>query len=95
MVQKVKVNSSNELYDNANDGSRVYTIQANVNIIEGKMDSTDNGVVYKQDDIVANFNSWGENRLNITYQGVNVTERNDVNIAVDVFINEVKVSVKQ
>lgn len=95
MVQKVRVNSSNELYDNANDGSRVYAIQANVNIIEGKMDSTDNGIVYKQDDIVANFNSWGSNNLNITYQGVSVEERNEVNIAVDAFINEVKESAKQ
>lgn len=95
MVQKVRVNSSNELYDNANDGSRVYAIQANVNIIEGKMDSTDNGIVYKQDDIVANFNSWGSNNLNITFQGVSVSERNEINIAVDAFINEVKESVKQ
>lgn len=95
MVQKVKVNSSNELYDNANDGSRVYAIQSNVNIIEGKMDSTDNGIVYKGDDIVANFNSWGGNSLNITYQGVSVSERNEINIAVDAFINEVKESVKK
>lgn len=95
MVQKVRVNSSNELYNNANDDARVYNIQANVNVIEGKMDSTDNGIVYKQDDIVANFNSWGSNNLNITFQGVSVTERNEINIAVDAFINEVKESVKQ
>ena len=95
MVQKVRINSSNELYDNANDNARVYTIQTNVNIIGGKMDSTDNGIVYKEDDIVANFNSWGGNNLNITYQGVSVTERNEINIAVDAFINDVKESVKQ
>lgn len=95
MVQKVKVNSSNELYDNANDDARVYAIQANVNTINSRMDSTDNGIVYKGDDIVANFNSWGEDRLNITYQGVSVSERNEINVAVDIFINEVKETVKQ
>jgi hypothetical protein len=44
---------------------------------------------------VAQFNWWGGDNMNITYQGVSVTERNEINIAVDTFINEVKESVKQ
>lgn len=95
MVQKVRTKSSVELYDNKCDESRVYDIEADVHVSEGEMDSIDSGVLRKNGVQMAQFNWWGENHLNITYQGVNVTERNDVNIAVDVFINEVKVSVKQ
>lgn len=95
MVQKVRTKSSVELYDNKCDESRVYDIEADVHVSEGEMDSIDSGVLRKNGVQMAQFNWWGENHLNITYQGVNVTERNDVNIAVDVFINEVKESVKQ
>lgn len=90
MVQKVKVNSSNELYNNANDEARVYDIEANINIAEGVMNNVDSGVVKKNGVRVANFNWWDENRLNITYQGVDVAERNDINVAVDTFVKEVK-----
>lgn len=95
MVQKVKVNSSNELYDNGNEGSRVYAIEANVHISSEKANSMDGGRVFKNDEEVAQFNWWGQDSLNITYQGVSVTERNEINFAVDKFINEVKESVKQ
>lgn len=95
MVQKVKVNSSNERYNNLNDEQRVYDIESNVNIANDEVNSVDSGSVKKGGMTVAQFNWWGENHLNITYQGVDVTERNDVNIAVDAFINEVKESVKQ
>ena len=90
MVQKVKVNSSNELYNNANDEARVYDIEANINIADGVMNNVDSGVVKKNGVRVANFNWWDENRLNITYQGVDVAERNDINVAVDTFVKEVK-----
>ena len=90
MVQKVKTNSSNELYNNANDEARVYDIEANVSIVEGVMNNMESGVVKKGGMRVAGFNLWDENRLNITYQGVDVAERNDINVAVDGFINEVK-----
>lgn len=90
MIQKVKTNSSNELYNNLNDDSRVYDIEANINIADGVMNNVDSGVVKKNGVRVANFNWWDENRLNITYQGVSLEERNEINVAVDGFINEVK-----
>ena len=95
MVQKVKTKSSVELYDNKCDESRVYDIEADVNVSEGEVDSIDSGVLRKDGAQMVQFNWWGENRLNITYQGVSVSERNEINIAVDAFINEVKESVKQ
>ena len=94
MVQKVRVNSSKELYDNANDSSRVYAIEANVHIASEKANSMDGGRVFKNDEDVAQFNWWGQDSLNITYQGVSVAERNEINIAVDAFINEVKEAVR-
>ena len=95
MVQKVRILSSNELYDNANDGSRVYAIEANVHIASSKANSMDSGKVLKNDEEIAQFSWWSEDNLNITYQGVSVSERNDINIAVDTFINEVKNAVKE
>jgi hypothetical protein len=94
MVQKVKTNSSNELFNNLNDESRVYDIEANVNVADGNVNNVDGGNVRKNGFQVANFNWWSENHLNIVYQGVDVAERNSINIAVDTFINEVKESVK-
>ena len=93
MVQQIRVNSSNENYNNLNDDSRVYDIEANANIINGEVDSIDNGLIRNSEDIVANFNAWGKNNINISYQGVTLEERNEINIAVDTFINEVKESV--
>ena len=95
MVQRVKTNSSNELYNNANDTARVYDIEANVNIAEAKTRNMDSGSIRKNGELVGQFNWWEDDNLNITYQGVSVTERNEINIAVDAFINEVKVAVKQ
>lgn len=95
MVQKVRVNSSNERYNNLNDEQRVYDIEADALIVESKVTSVDGGRVMKNDESVAQFNWWGGDNMNVTYQGVSVTERNEINIAVDTFINEVKESVKQ
>ena len=95
MVQKVKVNSSNERYNNLNDEQRVYDIEADALIVDSKVTSVDGGKVMKNDEYVAQFNWWGGDNMNMTYQGVSVAERNEINFAVDKFINEVKESVKQ
>lgn len=95
MVQKVRTKSSVELYDNKSDESRGYDIEADIHVSDGEVNSMDSGVLRKDGTQIAQFNWWGENRLNITYQGVSVAERNEINIAVDAFINEVKESVKQ
>lgn len=93
MVQKVRVNSSNELYDNRSDGYRVYDIEANVHIVGAQVNSMDGGAVYKDGTVVANFNAWEEKHLNMTYMGMEVEEQNSINSAVNAFIDEVKVSV--
>lgn len=93
MVQKVKVNSSVELYDNKNDGQRVYDIESDVHISGDKVNSTDGGTVYKGEVQVAQFNSW-DNHLNVTYMGDGMDEQIGINEAVNAFIGEVKELVK-
>ena len=93
MVQKVRTNSSNERWDNRSDGSRVYDIEANVNVAALKVTGMDGGNVYRDGAHVAQFNTWEENHLNMTYMGVDAQERNSINSAVDAFIGEVKESV--
>ena len=90
MVQKVRTNSSNELYDNRSDESRVYDIEANVHIASGTVNNIDSGCVYNDGTQVANFNSWERNHLNVTYIGVEPDEQNSINAAVNAFISEVK-----
>lgn len=95
MVQKVRLISSNERYDNRNDVSRVYDIEANVHIEGTTATSMDNGGVYKEGMHVAQWNAWEQNHLNVTYMGVDSEEQNAINLAVNAFINEVKESVSE
>lgn len=93
MVQKVRVSSSIELYDNRSDASRVYDIEADVHVRGNVTNSMDGGSVTKDGVQVAQFNSWEQNHLNVTYMGVDVDEQNGINEAVNVFIGEVKADV--
>lgn len=93
MVQKVRVNSSNELYDNRSDEYRVYDIEADVHIVGTQVSSMDSGNVYRNGTHVAQFNIWENNHLNITYMAVGLEEQNGINSAVNAFIGEVKESV--
>lgn len=93
MVQKVRTNSSNEHFDNRGDEYRVYDIEADVHVVGNSARNMDGGNVYKDGSHVAQFNTWEENHLNITYMNVEVEEQNSINLAVNTFINEVKESV--
>lgn len=90
MVQRIKVNSSNERYDNKSDESRVFDIEANVVIEDGVAIGIENGLIEKDGEEVAKFSSRGSNRISISYKGVDVNERNRINEAVDLFIVDVK-----
>lgn len=93
MVQKVKVNSSVELYDNRNDSSRVYDIESNVHIDGGSVDQIDGGKVFLNGLHVASFSRWNNNHISVTYMNVSLDEQNSINAAVNGFILEVKESV--
>ena len=90
MVQKVKVNSSNELYNNLNDESRVYDIEANVHVMNNVVNNLDSGRITMNGVILATFNWWGVNSLNITYENLKAEEQIEVLNAVNVFVAEVR-----
>lgn len=90
MVQKIKTNSSNELYNNLNDESRVYDIEANVHVMNNVVNNLDSGRVTMNGVILATFNWWGVNSLNITYENLKSEEQIEVLNAVNVFVAEVR-----
>ena len=93
MVQKVRTNSSSELFDNRNDGSRVYDIESRANVVMGKLDNTDSGNVFREGLHMAQFSWMGGDRLNLTYMGVKEEEQISIISAVNAFLREVKDSV--
>ena len=90
MVQKIKTNSSNELYNNLNDESRVYDIEANVHVMNNVVNNLDSGCITMNGVILATFNWWGVNSLNITYENLKAEEQIEVLNAVNVFVAEVR-----
>ena len=90
MVQKIKTNSSNELYNNLNDESRVYDIEANVHVMNNVVNNLDSGRITMNGVILATFNWWGVNSLNITYENLKAEEQIEVLNAVNVFVAEVR-----
>lgn len=95
MVQRVKINSSNERYNNANDEARAYDIEANVRISGGVANNFDSGKVFKNEVCIASFNWWNPNNLSITCENIGLNEQVSVLEAVNVFISDVKESVSE
>lgn len=93
MVQKVKVNSSNERYNNLNDEQRAYDIEANINISNGIVTSCDSGEVIKNGKRITLFNYWDNNRLNLTYYDIELEEQCSINKLVNEFIAQVQQTV--
>lgn len=99
-MEKVTIkslNSANVRMDNSVNAERVYDITASV-IVSGQTVNDTNGEVRRKDDpsaFIANFNSYGENNLNLGYQGITPEEQLQVNAAVNAFIADVKASVAE
>lgn len=90
MVQKVKTKSSKELFDNRNDESRVYDIEAVAHVEDSKVGDIGSGRVYIGETHVADFNTWDVNNMNVTFIGVQPEERGAINEAINTFIAELK-----
>ena len=91
-VQSIALNSANVRYNNANDEKRVYDIESNVNIQGQNVNGFESGVIKKENVQVATFSMWGEN-LNPSFQGLSATEMCAVLMAINDFIESVKVKV--
>ena len=92
-VDFTKLNSANVSADNKVDESRVYDIEARVNIQGQSVNSIDSGIVKKGDVQVATFSSWGESNLNPSFNGVEAVEMCAILMAINEFIADVKAKV--
>lgn len=88
-VDFTKLNSANVTADNSVDEAKKYDITARVNINENKVDSVDSGRVVKEGVEVASFSKWGENQLNVNFNGVDVMEMCSILTEVNSFYNNV------
>ena len=87
-IQRVSLNSANVRYDNANEESRVYDIEANANINGKTVSGFDGGVVMKDGVQMATFSKWGTN-LNPNFHNLEATEMCEVLMAINDFIESV------
>lgn len=88
-VDFTKLNSANVTADNSVDEAKKYDITARVNISENKVNSVDSGRVVKEGVEVASFSKWGENQLNVNFNGVDVMEMCSILTEVNSFYNNV------
>lgn len=88
-VDFTKLNSANVTADNSVDEAKKYDITARVNINENKVNSVDSGRVVKEGAEVASFSKWGENQLNVNFNGVDVMEMCSILTEVNSFYNNV------
>ena len=94
-VDFTKLNSANISVDNHVDESRVYNINARVNLNDGNLQSIDGGVVRKGNDVIATFSSTWSNEQNVSYKGVLTREEKcDVTFAIDDFIADTKTEIE-
>ena len=88
-VDFTKLNSANVTADNSVDEAKKYDITARVNINENKVNSVDSGRVVKEGVEVASFSKWGDNQLNVNFNGVDVMEMCSILTEVNSFYNNV------
>ena len=88
-VDFTKLNSATVTADNSVDEAKKYDITARVNINENKVNSVDSGRVVKEGVEVASFSKWGENQLNVNFNGVDVMEMCSILTEVNSFYNNV------
>lgn len=84
-----KLNSANVAADNSVDTSKVYDINANVNINGDRVNNIEGGVVMKGEVQVANFAKWGENQMNINFMNVDAMEMCTIITEVNAFCQAV------
>lgn len=75
---------------NTNDDVKRYAILADVQIEGGEMHSISNGSVKREDTIVANFDRWSADRLNVNIYGIDVNEQCDVLAEINAFVDSVE-----
>lgn len=88
-VQSIALNSANVRYNNANDESRVFDIEANVNIQSGDVNGFESGIVKEDGVQVATFTTWFNN-FNPSFQDMDASKMCEVLMAINDFVASVK-----
>lgn len=94
-IDFVKLNSANVAADNSVDETKMYDINANVNIQGETVVSIDSGMVKKDGMDVASFSKWGENSLNINFMTTEPMEMCNIINAVSAFCGDVADELKK
>lgn len=87
-MTKVKIENYQMRVSNALDEQRKYSISCTLNILNDKVISIMNGCVLEDINLVADFNMWSENNLQLTFRNVSKEIQCSVTEAVNEFITE-------
>ena len=88
------VNSANVKVNNSVDTERVYEISASINVVGNTMNNVSDGVVKQGELVLANFQRWSSESLNIQFQTSDVTEMCSVINAINYFIADCEKAVE-
>lgn len=87
-MTKVKIENYQMRVSNALDEQRKYSISCTLNVLMDKVISIMNGSVLEDINLVADFNMWSENNLQLTFRNVSKEIQCSVTEAVNEFITE-------
>lgn len=87
-MTKVKIENYQMRVSNALDEQRKYSISCTLNVLKDKVMSIMNGSVLEDINLVADFNMWSENNLQLTFRNVSKEIQCSVTEAVNEFITE-------
>ena len=87
-MTKVKIENYQMRVSNALDEQRKYSISCTLNVLNDKVISIMNGSVLEDINLVADFNMWSENNLQLTFRNVSKETQCSVTEAVNEFITE-------
>lgn len=87
-MTKVKIENYQMRVSNALDEQRKYSISCTLNVLKDKVISIMNGCVLDDINLVADFNMWSENNLQLTFRNVSKEIQCSVTEAVNEFITE-------
>ena len=89
----VKMNSANITVDNSNDAQKQYNLQADVEVYDKVVARFLNGLVMKNNKVMAKFSVYGNNEFNIVYKEVDPAEQLTINTEVNDFITSAKATI--
>lgn len=87
-MTKVKIENYQMRVSNALDEQRKYSISCTLNVLMDKVISIMNGCVLEDINLVADFNMWSENNLQLTFRNISKEIQCSVTEAVNEFITE-------